>query len=246
MNSKNKLALKYKNQIIAQCSDCCAIGNFSSDCKNGCFEKVEKGIGYINAGIPTKYIDLSLKAFNEYTKKSKTVELITRRNRIFEAVQDYLKNLELNLNLGKGFLFFGNFGTGKSTLSMNIAKACIDAGKIVGVREFSEMVKISQSGFEIGEEIEIDIFQEFLSCDAYFIENLDWVYQKNNSDYVSMFLDNLVSLAFKYNISLIITSNMSDKDIKKNFNEHIYSLLHENCQMFDVPGEDIRLKKQTK
>ena len=233
-------------QVISQCPTCSAKNDFVIGCQNKCFEKVEKGRNYINAGIPTKYFDLALEVFNDYTKKSKSVDLMNKRNNIYKATKDFLDNLELNLNFGKGFLFFGNFGTGKSTLSMNIAKACVDLGKTINVREFSEMVKIAQSGYEIGGETEIDIFQEFLNCDAYFIENLDWVYQKNNSDYVSMFLDNLVSLAFKYDISLFITSNMSDKDIKNNFNEHIYSLLHENCQMFDVPGDDIRLKKTIK
>lgn len=244
MDLKSKLILKYKYEITDKCPSCKALHEFAEGCQNNCRKIVEQGIEYINAGIPTKYFNLSLEAFKDYTKKSTAVSIIQKRNEIYTSIQQYLNDLEKNLNLGKGFLLFGNFGTGKSTLSMNIAKACIALDKKVKVREFSEMVSAAQSGVELGTGEEIDIFQEFLSCDAYCIENLDWVYQKNNSDYVSMFLDNLVSLAFKYNIALIITSNMSDKDIKKNFNEHIYSLLHENCQVLDVPGEDIRLKKK--
>lgn len=244
MNLKNKLLLKYKYEITEQCSQCKHEHEFNPNCANQCYEKVNKALGYINAGIPTKYINLPLELFNEYTKKSPTVEIINRRNEIYAKIKRYLENLEYNINTGKGFLIYGNFGTGKSTLSMNIAKTCVDLNKTVKVREFSEMVKIAQSGYDLESDDELDIFQEFLNNDVYCIENLDWVYQKNNSDYVSMFLDNIVSLAFKYNIALIITSNMNDKDIKKNFNEHIYSLLHENCEFLDVRGDDIRLKKK--
>lgn len=242
-NIKNKLLLKYRNATFFECPECSKNMSFSLECKNKCFEKVNNAQMFINSGIPNKYIDLSLNVFNDYTKKIKSINDKVNRNEVYESILEYIKTLEKNINIGKGILLFGSFGTGKSTLSMNIAKEAVLLNKKVNVREFSEMVKISQSGYAIDDNEPLDIFQEFVNSDLYCIENLDWVYQKNNSNYVSMFLDNLISLASKYNISLIITSNMTAKDIKKEFNEHIYSVLHENCIILNVPGEDIRLKK---
>lgn len=242
-NLKNKLLLKYKNNILNQCEECSKNMNFSTSCKNDCYKKVCRAQIFINSGIPLKYIDLPISIFENHTKKTRIVKNVQLRKEVYDEVNKYISKLEENVNLGKGLLLFGGFGTGKSTLSMNIAKEAILLNKKVCVREFSEMVKISQSGYCIESEEPLDIFQEFINTDLYCIENLDWVYQKTNSDYVSMFLDNLISLASKYNISVIITSNMNDKDIKKEFNEHIYSVLHEICTIKDVPGEDIRLKK---
>lgn len=240
---KNKLLKKYKNSVLIECPFCNEKMEFSPECKNGCWQKVNNALKFINAGIPNKYIDLPSEVFNEYTQKSNVQRVRFERQKVYEVYQEYIKNLFKNLENGKGFFLYGGFGTGKSTLSMNIAKKAIELGKNVVVREFAEMVKISQSGYAVENEIPLDIFQEFVNADLYCIENLDWVYQKSNSDYVSMFLDNLISFSSKYSIPVVITSNMSIKDIKSAFNEHIFSVLHENCIISNVPGEDIRLKK---
>ena len=235
---EQKLLLKYKNLTLSNCSLCSKIMDFHSDCKI-CFSKVSKARQYIQSGIPLKYVDLNLEVFTKH-HADKNINVQVKRNEIYTHVLSFIENIQNNTNLGKGILLTGGFGTGKSTLSLNVAKAAIDKNIKTKVREFSEMVKISQTGVSIEDSTPCDILQELVNCDIYCIENLDWVYSKNNSDYVKMFFDNIVSMALKYTTSLIITSNMGIKDIKTEFNEHVFSVLHETCDIFNVPGSDIR------
>lgn len=235
---EQKLLLKYKNLTLSACPTCSKTMEFDPNCSI-CFEKVSRAQKYIQSGVPLKYIDLDLQVFTKHNVDKK-INIQVKRNEIYTHTHSFIENIKQNINQGKGILFTGGFGTGKSTLSLNIAKYAIDSKAIVKVREFSEMVRISQTGLSIEDSTPCDILQELVNCDLYCIENLDWVYSKNNSDYVKMFFDNVVSLALKYSTSLIITSNMGIKDIKTEFNEHVYSVLHETCSIYEVPGSDIR------
>ncbi len=243
-DNKLKIFEKYKNFTISKCKICSKIvnGEISIDCKSKCREKLEKALKYIEAGIPTQYFDLDPDVFPEGVDTATMLDKVKRKD-IYKNFQIYYKNLEENMWKGRGLLLTGGHGTGKSTLSMAIHKKACDLGKKSIVREFAEMEYISRNKTELGTNEECDILSELVNSDIYGIEDIDWEYQRNNSDYVCMFLDNIITLAYKNNIPLIITSNMSIKDIGKNFNEHIFSLLHEICDILEVPGKDIRLKK---
>lgn len=239
---KDKILEKYKFLLKNNCQIC----NNNDNLCNVCFNKLLKAQNYINAGIPLKYIDLPLNVFNNIDSNNKTISqtIINKRNNCYNNVIDYINNIVININSGKGFMFYGPFGTGKSTLSMNIAKTACDMNFKCKVREFSEIVKIAQTGTEIDSEDNCDILNEITNSDIYCIENIEYVYSKQNSDFVKMLFDNIISLTSKYSVSLIITTNMKPIDINKKFNEHVYSVIHETCQILEVPGIDVRLNKK--
>ena len=240
---QDKILDKYKFLLKSNCQIC---KNLDELCQN-CFNKLLNAQRYINSGIPLKYIDLPLDVFNKnVNENNKTVSetIIKKRNDVYNNVVNYINNIQFNINSGKGILFYGSFGTGKSTLSMNIAKIACDINFKCKVREFSEIVKISQTGTEIDSEQSCDILNEITNCDLYCIENIDYVYAKKESDFVKMLFDNIISLANKYSISLIITTNMKPIEMNKRFNEHVYSVLHEICNVYEVPGLDVRLNSK--
>lgn len=239
---KDKILEKYKFLLKQNCTTC----KDSDNLCDTCFNKLLNAQKYINSGIPLKYIDLPIEVFNNIKTDNKTISdtILKKRNDVYNNVANYINNLQSNINSGKGILFYGSFGTGKSTLSMNIAKYACNMNFKCKVREFSEIVKISQTGTEIDSENTYDILNEIVNCDLYCIENIEWVYNKLNSDYVKMLFDNVISLASKYSVALIITTNMKPIEINKKFNEHIYSVLHEICYVYEVPGIDIRLNNK--
>lgn len=239
---QDKILEKYKYLLKQNCQVCKDNDNLC----DVCFNKLLHAQKYINSGIPLKYIDLPIEIFNNIDTNNKTISqtIINKRNEVYNNVINYINNLQNNINLGKGILFYGSFGTGKSTLSMNISKYACDTNFKCKVREFSEIVKISQTGYEIDSEDQCDILNEIVNCDLYAIENIDYVYAKKESDYVKILFDNIISLASKYSVTLIITTNMKPIDINKRFNEHVYSVLHEICNVYEVPGIDVRLNKK--
>lgn len=239
---KDKILEKYKFLLKQNCIVCKDNNNLCDIC----FNKLLNVQKYINSGIPLKYIDLPIEVFNNIKTDNKTISntIFKKRNDVYNNVANYINNLQSNINNGKGILFYGGFGTGKSTLSMNVVKVACDMNFKCKVREFSEIVKISQTGTEIDSEDNCDILNEIVNCDLYAIENIDYVYVKKESDYVKMLFDNIMSLANKYSVSLIITTNMKPIEINKKFNEHVYSVLHEICCIYEVPGIDIRLNNK--
>lgn len=239
---QNKILEKYKFLLKNNCNICKDSINL---CQN-CFDRLVNAQKYINCGIPLKYIDLPINVFNNIDSDNKTISqtIINKRNNCYNSVINYINSIQININNGKGLLFYGSFGTGKSTLSMNVVKVACDMNFKCKVREFSEIVKISQTGTEIDSEDNCDILNEIVNCDLYAIENIEYVYNKSTSDYVKMLFDNIISLASKYSVSLIITTNMKPIDLNKKFNEHVYSVIHEICQILEVPGLDVRLNKR--
>ena len=240
---QDKILEKYKFLLKQACNIC---KNDNNSLCNSCFNKLLHAQKYVNSGIPLKYIDLPINVFNDIETSNKTISqtIINKRNNVYNGVINYINSLDSNINSGKGLLFYGSFGTGKSTLSMNVAKYACDKNYKCKVREFSEIVKISQTGTEIDSENTCDILNEIVNCHLYAIENIDYVYAKKESDFVKMLFDNIISLANKYSVSLIITTNMKPIDINKRFNEHVYSVLHEICNIYEVPGIDVRLNKK--
>lgn len=68
----------------------------------------------IMMGVPKKFCDKTIKDFDTFGKKS--------LNQIKTFVQDYLDNLEDNVEENNGICFIGSNGVGKSFLSCIILK----------------------------------------------------------------------------------------------------------------------------
>lgn len=208
----------------------CGCKSIDNICDN-CYKHLENIKRYIECGIPLRYFDLDIEVLNN-TKNIVNRQQYQLKIQLYKGVKDYIQNLELNFAQGKGILICGDTGTGKTTALMNIAKAACNINKNIQVLYMSELIR--------------DIFNDnsildtMSSYDALFLENIENVYVKRDSNYIDTVIDTLFSLSIKYNIPLFITTNLSKTQLKDKFTPHAFSLLHEICDVYSIEGIDIR------
>ena len=217
-------------QIYFNSKKDCNCKDISNICDK-CYNHLNQVKNWIQAGIPIRYYNLDL----EVLKKTNTItnkKQYALKLEIYNSIKDYINNLDLNFALGKGILIFGDFGTGKTTALMNIAKEACNRNKNIKVMYMSELIENIYNGNSIISEIP--------NYEALFIEDIEHVYIKRDSNYIDMVIDSILTLSIKYNIPLFITTNYNKSQLQQKFTPHAFSLLHEICDFYSLEGIDIR------
>lgn len=175
-------------------------------------------------------IDMMKCTFESDDKANVKISGIARR-----YVEHFLK-MKAN---GKGLLFFGDTGVGKSFIAACIANALIDKGYKCLVTNFPRIINELSGLYEGKQEYINDLNRyELLVIDDLAIER--------DTEYTAEIVQNVVDSRYRAGLPLIITTNlkisdlMQPHDIRK---KRLYSRLKEMCLMIEVSGEDRREKQ---
>lgn len=217
-------------QIYFNMQKKCSCKDISNICDE-CYEHLQKVRNWIKAGIPIRYYNLDLEVLKQKNNIVNKQQYMLKIN-LYNDIKNYINNLELNFAQGRGILIFGDFGVGKTTALMNIAKEACNKDKDVKVVYMSELIDDVYNNKSI--------ISEMPNLSALFIEDLEHCYIKKDSNFVDMLLDSIFTLSIKYNIPLFITTNFNKQQLKDKLTPHAFSLLHEICDMYSLEGVDIR------
>lgn len=152
---------------------------------------------------------------------------------------NYVENFANMLEGGKGLIFYGAVGTGKTFISACIANALIDKGHPCLVTNFARLVN-TISGMHEGKQKYIDGLNEF---DLLVIDDLA---AERDTEYMNETVQNIIDSRYRLGKPLIVTTNLTKyelenpTDIKK---ERTYNRLLEMCFLIEVNGHDRRRKK---
>lgn len=140
---------------------------------------------------------------------------------------------------GKGILFLGNCGTGKTFLAACIANELINQGFSVLMTNFSRLVNII-FGLKEGKQNYID------SLNSYDLLIIDDLGVERQSEYVAEIVQNIVDSRYRAGLPLIITTNLTPKDFSADSSDiaksRLYSRISEMCLPVVVSGADRRKK----
>lgn len=140
---------------------------------------------------------------------------------------------------GKGLLFHGGVGTGKTYLACMIANALLDKGYPVLVTNFSRVLNTLQSNFEHRQDY-LDGFNR------YSLLVIDDLGVERGTEFAKEQVYNVIDSRCLSGLPMIITTNLS---VKKLANEteigykRIYDRIIEKCYPVEVTGESRRIKK---
>lgn len=175
-------------------------------------------------------IDMMKCTFESDDKANVKISGIARR-----YVEHFLK-MKAN---GKGLLFFGDTGVGKSFIAACIANALIDKGYKCLVTNFPRIINELSGLYEGKQEYINDLNRyELLVIDDLAIER--------DTEYTAEIVQNVVDSRYRAGLPMIVTTNlkiselMQPHDIRK---KRLYSRLKEMCLMIEVSGEDRREKQ---
>ena len=156
-----------------------------------------------------------------------------------QEVRNYCKDLRDRLDTGRGLWFFGDPGTGKTTLAMLVSKTALEMSRSVAIYSLPKLLaRIRQSyDAEIGEQSYTDLFERLTTVDLLHIDDLG---AEKTSEWVLEQLYALINERYETQRSLIVTTNEEVPKLEAQFGERIVSRLVEMCDTVPLFGEDSR------
>lgn len=151
----------------------------------------------------------------------------------------YVENFSELRQKGKGLLFFGPVGTGKTFFAASIANALIDKGVPCLVTNFARLTNTLQGMFE-GKQEYLD------SLNNYALLVIDDLASERNTEYMNEVVFNLIDARYRSGLPLIITTNLTAEELKHPADmskQRVYSRLFEMCFAVEVKGRDRRKQK---
>ena len=156
--------------------------------------------------------------------------------KISTVARNYVDNFEKMREDGKGLLFFGKTGTGKSFAAACIANALIDKGYPVLMTNFARIRGTLQGLFD-GRQEYLDSFNRFP------LLILDDLAAESKSEYMQEIVYEVINNRYLAGLPLIVTTNLTADELKHPAdvtNQRTFSRLFEMCIPFEVAGTDRR------
>jgi DNA replication protein DnaC len=175
-------------------------------------------------------IDMMKCTFESDDKANVKISGIARR---------YVEHFQKMKANGRGLLFFGDTGVGKSFIAACIANALIDKGYKCLVTNFPRIINELSGLYEGKQEYINDLNRyELLVIDDLAIER--------DTEYTAEIVQNVVDSRYRAGLPMIVTTNLKISDLLQPHDirkKRLYSRLKEMCLMIEVSGEDRREKQ---
>lgn len=148
----------------------------------------------------------------------------------------YVDNFDRMFRDGKGLLFYGTVGTGKTFMASCIANALIDQGKSCLVTNFARITNELQAHFNDRQEY-------YDTLNRYDLLVIDDLAAERDTEYMGEVIMNVIDSRYRVKKPLIITTNLSGQDLNSPSGirkSRVYSRLLEMCLTYEVKGKDRR------
>lgn len=156
--------------------------------------------------------------------------------KITNVSRKYVENFDTMRENGKGLLFYGTVGTGKTFAAACIANALIDKGFPCLVTNFSRLIN-TISGLYADKQQYIDGLNRFT------LLVIDDLASEADTDYRNEIIFNVIDSRYRAGLPVIITTNLTAQELKNAQDirkQRIYSRLFERCIPVEVQGADRR------
>jgi DNA replication protein DnaC len=155
-----------------------------------------------------------------------------------QVVKRFVRDIDGNLDAGRGLWFYGSVGTGKTTLAMIVSRAALDAGRSVAIYSLPRLLAEIRATFESDSEGSyVDFLDRLAAVD---LLHVDDVGAERTSDWVLEQLYAIVNARYEEERSVVITTNLERDALAAQINERTVSRLEEMCTLVPLYGEDAR------
>lgn len=183
-----------------------------------------------NSGIPKLYRDSRLDNF----------EVRQGTEKALKASKAYVERFAELADGGKGIIFTGNTGSGKTRLAAAIGNALLDSGYTVKFISFVSLIDKINNADDYG-KTEADTIAELTQCKLLIIDD---ICVTTVNDRWKRVLYSVVDNRINDIKPTIFTSNITNiEEIKTKLNEQIYDRISGSCAEIKVLASSYRQKK---
>jgi DNA replication protein DnaC len=183
----------------------------------------------VNSVLPQRYRGVSF----DRPPVTQMDELVVKR------VKGYCDQVDAMLEEGKGLWFFGDAGTGKTTLAMLVSKTALEAGRSVAIYSLPKLLSAIRRTYdaEIGEQSYTELFDRLTSVDLLHIDDLG---AEQRTEWVLEQLYALINERYESQRALVVTTNLDEEQLRTELGERVVSRLAEMCAPQPLFGPDQR------
>jgi DNA replication protein DnaC len=155
-----------------------------------------------------------------------------------QVVRAYVRNLPQRLGEGRGLWFYGDVGTGKTTLAMLVSKTALEAGRSVAIYSLPRLLAEIRDTYEEGSRHSYtDLLDRLAEVD---LLHVDDVGTEKTSPWVLEQLYAIVNARYEEQRSIILTTNLDREALAEQINPRTVSRLEEMCEELPLFGADHR------
>lgn len=157
---------------------------------------------------------------------------------VLRPVLKYCREIDNRLERGRGLWFEGDTGTGKTTLAMLVSQQALKAGHSVAIYSMPRLLAEIRNTFDAGSDNSYS--QLFAKLTAVDLLHLDDVGAEQQTEWVLEQLYAIVNERYEDGKSVMITTNLTVDELRKQISDRTVSRLIEMCDVFPLFGVDRR------
>jgi DNA replication protein DnaC len=152
-------------------------------------------------------------------------------------VRRYVRDIDKNLDAGRGLWLMGDVGTGKTTLAMIVSKAALERGRSVAIYSLPRLLNLVRAAIET-EDGMVGFLERLAAVDLLHIDDLG---AENTTEWVLEQLYSIVNTRYEDERAMIVTTNLKYEELVDQLGERTVSRLVAICgNGLPLFGEDDR------
>jgi DNA replication protein DnaC len=202
------------------------------DCECRPTRRREARLRRLESQIPKRYRAISF-------EHSEVMD-IERRNGIqVRELRAFVRNLDANLDAGRGLWLCGGTGTGKTALAMIVSRTALDAGRSVAIYSLPRLLNVIRESID-SEGGLLGFLDLLTTVDLLHLDDLGAEYR---TDWTIEQLYSIINMRYQDQRSVLVTSNPDPNQLAEQLGERTVSRLEGMCDVLPFHGADARRER---